>query len=1147
MKRWGWNLTLGLLAGLVSRQVSAAPVFISEYVEPSSGNTKVLEIYNGSGAAIDMADYRIGKASNGAPTPTFFTLNGSVAAGDVFVACHSSSVAEVLALADFTNGSLDWNGDDFVGLYQMISGSPVLIDAIGILDEDPGTAWAVAGDASGTANHTLARKPSILQGNTNWTVSAGTNVSDSEWVVLPAQTFSGIGSHSVDGGDTPPSISGLAHLPLLPTPMDAVTVTADVSDDSGLTAVNLVYSVDGSAAQTVAMSLGVAPQYSGAIPAQILGAEIAYHVEATDDASQTSNSGNGSYTVSETSTMEPGDLLITEIMNNPAAVFDNLGEWFEIHNPTTEAVALSGLIVRDGGGNQFTVDSTLTLQPGEYLVLGNNADSGTNGGLVVNFEYAASFALNNSGSESLILLAGATEIDRVDYAYGATPAWPLTGGASFYLLDAETDNNVATNWTLSSIPYGDGDFGTPGGVTPSDVPPTVANLAFSPLQPTSVDAVTVTADVSDDLGLTAVNLVYTVDGGAAQTVAMTLGVAPQYSGTIPAQADLASVSFHVEATDTGSNTTSSANGGYLVSDSFPCADIATIRANDAGGEPILMGQVRSVCGVVTMSNQLGTAGPVYITGTTGSVALYGTGFLTGVTIGDEIQATGTVGFFNGLTELITPTFLNIVGHPGEPTPVAATLAGLIADGESFEAQLVQVENLELQTGAVWPATGSNGTVTVTNGVDEFTLFIDRDTDIDGSAVPAGTFDLSAVIGQYDSSSPYTSGYQLIPRSLADFTFSGNQPASISGISHAPYVPTSAEAVTVSATISDDVAVTGATLYYRANGGAYSGVSMSNVGDVYSGTIPTQADLAVVDYYLTAMDAEATTTSADFSYTVYDVFPCGDISAMRVLDANGVPVMVDQHVFVCGTVTATNQFDATRGPVYITGPTGSMAVYGTAALPAGLQLGDDYQAIGIVKNYMGLIELDPTEFSEITGHSGPVAPLAVTLAQLIAAPETYEARLVEVTGLTLDPGAVWPAPGSNATLTVWQGTDSFALQIDKDTDLDEGMAPAGVFSLRALLGQYDTSSPYSAGYQLLPRFQADILTAPDALDAPVVSIAISGGTATLSWASVAGATDYVVYTAMDGYSGWDAGVSTMGAISHTAAVSGRAFFQVVAVN
>ena len=37
--------------------------------------------------------------------------------------------------------------------------------------------------------------------------------------------------------------------------------------------------------------------------------------------------------------IQPGDLIITEIMNNPDAVFDNAGEWFEVYNNSANAVA----------------------------------------------------------------------------------------------------------------------------------------------------------------------------------------------------------------------------------------------------------------------------------------------------------------------------------------------------------------------------------------------------------------------------------------------------------------------------------------------------------------------------------------------------------------------------------------------------------------------------------------------------------------------------------------------------------------------------------------------------------------------------------------------------------------------------------------
>jgi hypothetical protein len=38
-----------------------------------------------------------------------------------------------------------------------------------------------------------------------------------------------------------------------------------------------------------------------------------------------------------------GDIVITEVMQNPSAVADNVGEWFEVHNISGQTVNLSGI------------------------------------------------------------------------------------------------------------------------------------------------------------------------------------------------------------------------------------------------------------------------------------------------------------------------------------------------------------------------------------------------------------------------------------------------------------------------------------------------------------------------------------------------------------------------------------------------------------------------------------------------------------------------------------------------------------------------------------------------------------------------------------------------------------------------------------
>jgi predicted extracellular nuclease len=187
-------VTMLPLAGLPA---SAAPteLFFSEYIEGSSYN-KALEIYNGTGAAIDLSTYTIELYSNGASSPSQTTaLSGTLADGDVFVIAHPSAGAAILAAADATNGSVvNFNGDDAV----VLKNAGMVADVIGQVGSDPGSYWG-SGDVT-TQNHTLRRKGIIEAGDTN-----GSDAFDpaSEWDGYPQDTFDGLGTHSTGGGPEP--------------------------------------------------------------------------------------------------------------------------------------------------------------------------------------------------------------------------------------------------------------------------------------------------------------------------------------------------------------------------------------------------------------------------------------------------------------------------------------------------------------------------------------------------------------------------------------------------------------------------------------------------------------------------------------------------------------------------------------------------------------------------------------------------------------------------------------------------------------------------------------------------------------------------------------------------------------------------------
>lgn len=145
-----------------------------------------------------------------------------------------------------------------------------------------------------------------------------------------------------------------------------------------------------------------------------------------------------------------GDLLITEVMANPAALSDSRGEWFELFNPTDEQINLLGIDLVDDGSNRHRFDTDLLILPGKFLTLARSADPGFQPDYVY-----SNFTLANT-SDEIVLRDGLVEMLRLDYASGFSVA-----GRS---RELEQLPMMASNYgvTLASLGYGAGDFGTPG-------------------------------------------------------------------------------------------------------------------------------------------------------------------------------------------------------------------------------------------------------------------------------------------------------------------------------------------------------------------------------------------------------------------------------------------------------------------------------------------------------------------------------------------------------------------------------------------------------------------------------------------------------------------------------------------------------------
>lgn len=197
-----------MISGPSPTQAAAADLFISEYIEGSSNN-KAIEIYNGTGTAVNLGTggYNIKIYFNGSTSAgTTINLTGTIADGDVFVVAHSSAAAAILAEADLTSGSSFFNGDDAV----VLSSSGGVVDAIGQVGFDPGSQWG-SGTVS-TQDNTLRRQTAVCAGDT---VETDAFDPSAEWDGFATDTFDGLGTHtaSCGGGGATPTPSATATTP----------------------------------------------------------------------------------------------------------------------------------------------------------------------------------------------------------------------------------------------------------------------------------------------------------------------------------------------------------------------------------------------------------------------------------------------------------------------------------------------------------------------------------------------------------------------------------------------------------------------------------------------------------------------------------------------------------------------------------------------------------------------------------------------------------------------------------------------------------------------------------------------------------------------------------------------------------------------
>ncbi len=179
----------------------------------------------------------------------------------------------------------------------------------------------------------------------------------------------------------------------------------------------------------------------------------------TDTEDSATDTGSGSRTPTR------GDLVLSEVMCDPAAVADSLGEWVELANVSAHALDLTGLQLGDDNLDLTTIIGAPTLAAGAFALLCADDSRAANGGVTcaATYKYGSSggsFTLANAGDEVNLLAADGTPLDSMAYSTGFAKAGVSMGVAPGQLTP--NGNDAVGAWCPQTARLSGGDSASPG-------------------------------------------------------------------------------------------------------------------------------------------------------------------------------------------------------------------------------------------------------------------------------------------------------------------------------------------------------------------------------------------------------------------------------------------------------------------------------------------------------------------------------------------------------------------------------------------------------------------------------------------------------------------------------------------------------------
>ncbi|MDI6851631.1 MAG: hypothetical protein QMD82_06840 [bacterium] len=504
----------------------------------------------------------------------------------------------------------------------------------------------------------------------------------------------------------------------------------------------------------------------------------------------------------------------------------------------------------------------------------------------------------------------------------------------------------------------------------------------------------------------------------------------------------------------------------------------------------LMGQSVLVKGVV--SGVIGDR--TYIQDSTGGLIVYRGPSVAENTI---VKLQGQFSEYRNSSQLYSAQLISSYG-----TGHLDTTTITLPPTENNEGMLVKVENLLPPSGVTHFIPDSS--LVFTDSLNhQYRINVSSTSDLAYKPIPQGEMDIVGCVYQFDSY------YNIQPRRTRDITAKGNgtgiftlnppytyygQKKDIDLLISSPFAYISSLEIQFTGASIDTFYLIGSgfvapvidsfykdsmTTYLKISGG----IELTSDTIRFTGFKPADSIESIAFSIKTSVDSGGYLAPVLNQPVLYVATPIGYV---RQNGEDGyTPAFLNQNFNVVGIVTAPPRiFSTSRTSMYIQDETGGINVYYSGGF-IDFNVGELVRVKGTILQYNGLTEISPALSTDLVrlGSGYDVEPLK--LAEGRSLNESLEGMLITVEGTIANKPY---ASGSGMAFTLYNGMPPIDIYVYNTTGIDlSSVTPGSVYRIAGIVGQYDATTPYSSGYQLLPRFQEDIELLTPAESFPDVAI------------------------------------------------------------